>query len=86
MPFVSMGFATFAFPDDFLYARGSAFARNSGVFRVGENAVVDASAAVPVRGSRITGCWHDRLTRVIRFPGSWHDRLTRVIRSFLFRN
>ena len=67
VPFVSMGFATLTFPDDFLYARGFALARNSGVFRVGEDAVVDASSAVPVGGSRKACAWDIAIANALVF-------------------
>ena len=67
VPFVSMGFATLAFPDDFLNSRGFAFARNSGVFRVGEDAVVDASSAIPVSGSREASAWDIAIAKALVF-------------------
>ena len=53
--FVSMSLAPFAVPDLFLNARRFAFAWNPCVLWVRVNAVVDASAAVPVGGSWVSG-------------------------------
>ena len=62
-----MGFATLAFPNDFLNSRGFAFARNSGVFRVGEDAVVDASSAILVSGSREASAWDIAIAKALVF-------------------
>ena len=67
VPFVSMGLATLAFPGNFLNSCGFAFARNSGVFRVGEDAVVDASSAVPVGGSRKASAWDIAIAKALVF-------------------
>ena len=63
--FVSMSLAPFAVPDYFLNARRFAFAWNPCVLWVRVNAVVDASAAVPVGRGRVTGSWLDGLTREV---------------------
>jgi hypothetical protein len=62
-----MGFAPFAVVDNFLHGCGLAFARNSGVFRVGEDAVVDASSAVPVGGSRKACAWDIDIANALVF-------------------
>ena len=66
-----MGLATLTFPVDLLYARGFALARNTGVFRVGENAVVHASSAIPVSGGWIAGSWREGLTPAVVLFRNW---------------
>ena len=89
--FVSMSLAPFAIPDYFLHARRSAFAWDPCVLWVRVNAVVDASAAVPVAGGRITGSKRGAdpcCTSVVIGAGAgaarWLDGLTRELRSFFY--
>ena len=101
MAFVSVSLTTFAIPDYLLHACCSAFARNPCVFRVGGNAVVDASAAVPVGGSRVSGergadpcCTGTGERGADPCWASWAtipvvrrlDGLTREVRVLFFRN